>query len=135
MVAKLESRDVDSVTSRAVTRLPWLFGLAITARVEGAVLHQPSFVQPLHRLMDCFHASPITSMHFLKVMFYLSSGYTQDKIPLKLFNGHIKPHRVSILRTAFPLLYHVEILHAFGGFEIEGRNVPFKLRLTVYLNK
>jgi len=35
MVAKLESRDEDSVTSRAVTRLLWLFGLAITAWGEG----------------------------------------------------------------------------------------------------
>lgn len=81
---------------------------------EEVVLYRPSFVEPLHQLMDCFHASPITSMHFLKVMFYLSSGYTQGKVPAKLFSGHIKAHSVSTLLTAFPLGYHLEISACFA---------------------
>jgi len=97
------------------------------AEGRGAVLYRPSFVEPLHRLMDCFHASPITSMHFLKVMFYLSSGYTQDKIPLKLFNGHINPHNVSILPTASPVRYHREMCACFSKIWRTGTKVPLQV--------
>jgi hypothetical protein len=40
-------------------------------------------------------------MHFLKVMFYLFGGYTQDKIPVELFIGHINAEqRINITYSA-----------------------------------
>jgi len=57
MVARLESRDGDSVTSRAVTRLLWLFGLAITARGEGGGIIPALFCRTsasANGLFSCF---------------------------------------------------------------------------------